>query len=376
MAIGAGVLASIANSTFDFYYQKGTLFENSIQDKPLLKKMDINDTSKTFPGGKGNISISVKNAYGNPDAPGTGDKLVGYSYDDTVVYYTPGNVKQALFPWREHHIGISATYTELKNDGISITDDSDPANSTAEHSKREITAIVDIYKNYITDMAEQYARQMNALLWGDGTADAKALAGIQAHIVADPSVGTIGGFNRATAGNEWIRNYAYTAAFGAKVGVTPSLAQWGGDAITSATTGGGVLCEQLQKLFRMLTRFGGKPNVAMAGSDFISALETEVRANGYYTQTGFKQKQDPAMGDMYFNGILIQHDWTLDSLGFNKRCYIWDDSTLFLMKMASEWNKPHSPPRLPDKYVFYKSVTSTGQVVSTQLNNAAVVDIK
>jgi hypothetical protein len=375
MAVGAGVLASIAASTFDFYYQKGTLFESSIQGKPLLKKMDVTDRDKTFPGGKGNISISVKNAYGNPDTPGTNDKLVGFSYDDTVVYYTPGNVKKADFPWREHHIGITCTYTELKNDGISVTDDSDPANSTSQHSKRELTRIVDIFKNYIADMAEQYARQMNSLLWGDGTTDAKALAGIRAHIVDDPSVGTIGGFNRATAGNEWIRNYAYTAAFGAKVTGTPALAAWGGGPVTSDVADGGALAGKLQTVFRLLSRYGGNPNTVFAGADFIDALEKEIRANGSYSVNGFRGRQDAAMGDLYFDGVVIQHDWTLDQMGFGKRCYIWDDSTLFLMKMEQEWNKPHSPPRPPSQYVLYKSITSTGQVVSTQLNNAAVIDI-
>ncbi len=375
MAVGAGVLASIANSTFDFYYQKGKLFESTIQDKPLVKKMDVNDRGKTFPGGKGNISLSTKNKYGNPDNPGTGDQLVGYSFDDTVTYYTPGNVQKADFPWREHHIGITATYTELKMDGISVTDDSEPANSTSEHSKREVTRIVDIFKTYMDDMATQYARELNDLLWGDGTGDAKALAGIRAHIVPDPSIGTIGGFNRATAGNEWTRNYAWTTAFGAKVTGTPALATWGGGPITSNVADGGALVAHMQKVWRLLSRYGGKPNTAFAGSDFLDALSKEIRANGTYTVNGFRGVQDPVMGTLKFDGIEIVHDWTLDQLGLGKRCYVWDDRTLFLMKMESEWNKPHSPPRLPDKYVLYKSITSTGQVVSSQLNNAAVIDI-
>jgi hypothetical protein len=43
---------------------------------------------------------------------------------------------------------------------------------------------------------------MNTLLWGDGTGDAKALAGIRALITANPTTGTIGGIDRAT--NEYL----------------------------------------------------------------------------------------------------------------------------------------------------------------------------
>ena len=74
---------------------------------------------KYFPGGKGDISVAVSGAFG---AGGVNDTLKGYTHNDTVVFYTPANIKRANYPWREHHIGLQLTHTELKIDGISVVD--------------------------------------------------------------------------------------------------------------------------------------------------------------------------------------------------------------------------------------------------------------
>jgi hypothetical protein len=56
-----------------------------------------------------------------------------------------------------------------------------------------------MWQNKLFDFGERYARSANLLVWGDGTADAKGLHGLRHFIVADPSIGTIGGKDRATA---------------------------------------------------------------------------------------------------------------------------------------------------------------------------------
>jgi hypothetical protein len=145
-----------------------------------------------------------------------------------------------------------------------------------------MTVLVGLLEDKLFDLGENYARRMNALLYGDGVADAKALAGLKLLIADDPSVGTVGGINRATVGNEWWRNRAYTAAFGTKVSGTPALAVWGGGAITSNVANGGALLQVLQSERRQLTRYGGEPDTFLAGSAFIGAMETEIRANGNY----------------------------------------------------------------------------------------------
>jgi hypothetical protein len=370
MAFTAGEIASIANSALDYYFNKGGQFDQTVQDKPLLSLLE--GRKKTFPGGKGNISLAIVGSYGD----GSGNDVVkGYTHNDAVGFYTPANIKRANFPWREHHIGLTLTHTELKIDGISVVDTN--GEKTTEHSKRELTVLVNLLEQKLFSLGEQYARTMNLLLWGDGTSDAKALAGMRSIIKDNPAVGVVGGIDQTAAtGFNWWRNKAYTAAMAAQIGTVPGDAISGGGPITSNTANGGALLQQLQKIYFQLIRYGGKPSVALAGSSFIDALMVERRANGSYTMTGFSQSQDISSGDIVLpGGTKVQYDPTLDDLGFAKRMYWFDPKCIFLMAMEDEWRKDHTPARPYNIFVLYKSITSTGQMVASQLNSSAVIDI-
>ena len=149
MAFTAPEIASIANASLDFYFNKGDTFKQSVQSRPLLSIME--NTKKTFPGGKGNISIGVKGVSGD----GSGNDIVkGYTHNDTVDFFTPANIKRANYPWREHHIGLTLTHTELKIDGISVVDTN--GESTREHSRREMTVLVGLFEDKLYELGEQY----------------------------------------------------------------------------------------------------------------------------------------------------------------------------------------------------------------------------
>ena len=359
MAFTAGELTNISNASLDFFYNKGDTFKQSIQAKPLLRFMEAG--AKSFPGGKGNISLAVKGDYG---AGGTNDHVVGYTHNDTVNFYTPANIKRVNYPWREHHMGLTLTHTELKIDGISVTDDAGDGSSLSNHSDRDVTVLVNLLQDKLEDFGEQYARSMNALLWGDGVADPKALAGMQAIIVDVPNTGNLGGLSRAS--NTWWRNRAATPAFGTA---------GGRGAVTSSTANGGALLEFLQQEYRQLIRFGGRPTKCLAGTDFIAAMETEIRANGNYSLSGFTGPQDGSMGQMRFMGTTIEYDPTLDDLGRSKFAYWWDPRHIYLMKEDGEWDHRFTPARPYNQFVMYKSMTHTGQVVAQQVNSALVVAI-
>ena len=360
MAFSASEISSISNAALDFYMDKGTIFQQTIQNKPLLAKFEGN-TAKTFPGGKGNVSMAVKGVYG---AGGVSDSVAGYTHNDAVNFYTPAAIQRVNYPWREHHIGMSLTHTELKIDGISVTDEGGNGSETSEHSQRDMTVLAGILEDKLQDFGLQYAITMNRLLWSDGTADAKALAGLRAIIVDAPTLGTLGGLSRVT--NAWWRNRAATAA---------NAAQGGQAAITSATANGGALLTFLQNETRQLIRFGAKPNCCYAGSAFIQAMEVEFRANGNYSMTGFSGKQDGTVGAVSAGVFKPMYDPTLDDLGLSKRCYIFDDRSIYLAKMEDEWRHMFTPARPPNQFVMYKSMTNTGQLVANQLNGAGVYDI-
>jgi hypothetical protein len=351
MAFTAGELANIANAALDYYFSRPEFYAQTIQNKPFLKA--IEGKKKTFPGGKGDISIALQGAYG---AGGTNDSLKGFTHNDTVSFFNPANIKRAHFPWREMHIGMSITGTELKIDGLSVTDEM--GINTSNHSQRDMTVLVNLLDNKLADLAEQTSRSLNGLVWGDGSADAKALAGIKSLVTDDPTTGTVGGIDRATAGNEWWRNHSNVA--------TP---------VTSATADGGALITYIQNLYRQLTRFGGRPTKAFCGSDFLQALEKELRANGNYSMQGFSSGKDVSVGSINHMGLEFEYDPTLDDASEAKRCYMLDLDNIFIMAMDGEWRRRHNPARPENAFVYYTSMTYTGQMVAKQLNSSAVIAI-
>ena len=369
MAFTAGELTNIANAALDFFLNRGKTFDQAIQRKPMIRVMEAN--AKTFPGGKGDISIGVVGKYG---AAGVNDGLKGYTHNDTVNFYTPANIQRANFTWREHHIGLTLTMTELKIDGLSVVD-SNSGMETRAHSRRDETVLVGLLDNKLADFAERYAVTLNDLLWGDGTGDAKALAGIRALVTPNPGTGIVGGIDRSVVANRWWMNRARTAAFGTAIGGDATLGAFGGGAVTSNVADGGALLQILQAEKRQLMRYGGEPNTMLCGSDFLGAMEKEIRANGQYSMTGFRGAQDGAMGKMQFDGTEIQYDPTLDNLSLSKRCYWFSNKDIFIEKMDGEWKRQHDPARPYNQFVVYRSVTSTGQMVATRLNSALVIDI-
>jgi hypothetical protein len=356
MPFTAAELANIANSTLDFYINKGKVEKQNVQDKPMMAAFEA--TAGTFPGGKGNVSLGVKGGQG-------GGSMVGYTHDDQVTYYNPASNLRVNFPWKEHHIGLGITHTELKTDGITVTEDGD-GQSTSEKDGREQFALANLLEEKLDDMDEDRKKSWDAYIHGDGTGSAKALAGIRSFILDSPSVGTTGGLSRVTY--PWWRNRAATAA---------NAAAGGQGAITVNAAGGGALLQFMQKESRQIRRYaqGGVKLRMFAGSDFIDGYEREIRANGLYTQNGFSGTIDGAMGDPSFKGNPFVYDPTLDDLGFSKRCYVIDMRRIRLMYMIGEKMKKASPPRPYDRYVLYRGLTTTAVMTAQQLNTSAVYDI-
>lgn len=352
MAFTAGELTNIANAALDYYFEKGKIFKQAVQEKPLIAKME--GAAKSFPGGKGEISLAVKGVYG---AGGTNDSLTGYTHDDTLAFYTPANIDRAAYPWRETHIGMTLTHTELKIDGISVTETMSNS-GTRNHSRREMTALANLLEDKTEDLGEQYLRGLNDMFWGDGTADAKGFAGIQSIIVDDPTaVASVGGIAQAT--NTWWRNRSNIS--------TP---------VTSSAANGGAFMQFLQKEIRQLRRYGRGPNLILAGSDAIDALETEMRANGYYSQNGFSGGGDVTVGTLTVGGVgTVMYDPWLDDNSASKRLYMIDTRAIFLMKMEGEWRRSHTPARPSNQFVMHRSITSTGNIVCTQRNTSGVYAI-
>lgn len=359
MAFTADEISDINVGALENYIDKGKVWKQNIQNKPLMKA--FNDAAGKFSGGKENVSFAVKSGKGE-------QRLQGYSGDDQVGYYNPTGMRRAKFPWKEHHMGIVLTHTELKVDGIDVIENG-ADQTTREMSGREKHALVNLLDEKNDQLGEDYAFSLDRLLHGDGSADAKSIAGIGSLLLDNPAAGFTGGIGRAT--NAWWRNRAATVA---------NAGAGGQGAITPSATAGGTLIEFMDKEIRERARFkNGSTNVKyFAGADFIDAYRGELRANGSYTMNGWNEGNvDGSMGAPKHAGVPLIHDPTLDDLGLSKRCYAIDmgRTGVRLLYMDGQRMKRHHPARPYDRYVMYNGITMTGVLIAKQLNTSGVYDI-
>lgn len=360
MAFTVDEIANINNSALMTYIDKGKVHAQNIQDKPMLDAFQ--SSAGRFTGGNTSVSLAVKSGQG-------GGSLAGYSGDDQVSYYNPVGTKRAQWDWKEHHIGTRITMTELKEDGIDVEEDG-TNQTTSPMTDREAQALANMLDEKNEALGEDYNVSLDALVHGDGSSDAKALAGIRAFILDDPASGSTGGLSRVA--NTWWRNRAATSA---------AAGNGGHDKITSATANGGALITFLDTEFRQLGRYsGGLSNVKLfAGSAFIDAYKTELRANGNYSMDMSSDSSIPdgSMKDPKHGGKQIVYDPSLDDLGYSKRLYAIDMSKMGirLLYMDGQRMKRHHPARPYDRYVMYNGITMTGVMIARRLRSSGVYDI-
>ncbi len=354
MPLTADELSDINNMALETYLNKGMVFKQDVANKPMLEAFQ--SKAGQFPGGKENVSFLVGSGYG-------GGTLAGYTGDDQLAHYNPTGSARFRMPWKEHYLGMVVTMTELKSDGIDVIE-SGSDQRTSDMSDREAQALANIFDEKNEKLGADYNFSLDRLIHGDGTSDTKALAGIRALILDAPAVGSTGGISRAA--NTWWRNDFLTTA--------------GGGVVTTSSTGGGALIIALDKAARRRSKYAnGSTNVKyFAGSDFIDAYKNEMRANGYYTQSGWGDKKpDGAMLDPAHAGIPLVWDPTMDDLGRNKFCYAIDMSKrgLQLLYMDGQKYKKHNPARPYDRMVMYNGISMTAVMVARQLNTSGVYEI-
>ena len=339
-------LDTIANASLDFHLDKDKVFWQNEQNRPFLK--DLMSAAKTFPGGKEYLTERVVGEYV------TG--IEGFTYDDSVGYSNPSKLRTASFPYKLIHAGLNITLHELIQNGISIDN---TMNGTGEKrlSERDALALADIFDYKMDDMKGGMAKAMDEMFWGDGSADPKLVPGIRSIILDNPaSALVVGGIDQSA--NTWWRNYAATGI----VTTDPTLQN---------------LVTALQKGMRQMRRYGSPTHKAYAGSDFLEALEKELRAKGTYTQDGFAKsgRVDLSVADVMFKNVDINYTPTMDDIGLGKYCFFVDTKAIRARVVEGEDMKKHTPARPEDKYVLYRAVTWVGGLTTRQRNTSGVFSI-
>jgi hypothetical protein len=346
MALPVEVIENVANAAIDYHMDKGKVFYQHLQEKPLLR--ELRSRQKSFPGGKGELTVRPVFE--------TQTTIEGFEADDTLSFTNPTPIKAASYPWKMIHTGIFMTTDELLRDGISIVDTN--GKTTRGTSKRELVVLANALQVKLDDMTEGYAQGMNAMLWGDGTQDSKEVPGIQYLIADDPTTGIVGGIDRASQ-PLW-RNRA-------AVGL---------NAVASDPDKSSLI-KFLRAERRQLHRYGTPQIVTLCGSKAIERLEAEVDAKGIYSQSGFSSGAEVGMGEITLRGLgKFAYDPTLDDMGRDDFMYMIDTKAIKLRPIEGEDMKKHFPARPHDKMVIYRSMTWAGGLTAHQMNTSAVIETK
>lgn len=328
----------LANAALPFHL-RGKALAQTTQDKPLLAW--LREHSKTFTGGYGTVTEPVQGAF----MADTAGFLQGFTEDDEVLFKQGSNLLRTSATWKEVICGLIITWTELLKDDITITDDGE----ATEHSDVALTRLTGILENRLGDFTESLSRAYDEMFLLDGTQDSKQIPGIRSILTDTPSTGTTLGLSRAT----------YT---------------WWRHRLNLAVPQGPTTSEMMlffQAELVQLRRYGGRPDVAMCGSDFLTALRTELAAKGLYTQQGWSEKQATNMGmaEISIGGLgTFKYNPTFDNEGWSKRCVILDSRRLKYRPMEKEDMRPINPERPYNYLVFVKNVKSTGVLTANQLN--------
>lgn len=124
--------------------------------------------------------------------------------------------------------------------------------------------IMDLFEKRIDNAQKTMANKMSEAVYGDGTASGgKAIGGLALLVADAPETGTVGGINRATAGNEFWRNKSVTA----EAAFTPES-----------------LRLAMDKMYLSLCRGTDKPDLVIAGNSMYANFEQSLTALQRYTE--------------------------------------------------------------------------------------------
>lgn len=279
---------------------------------------------------------------------------------DQVTYNQRDPARWTDFTWADAHEGFWLDEDTLLMNGIRISDDSSSAPTIDE--KNQLLNLLDM--NY-TAMKRSWQQNLAYDTYRNGSI-AKSCPGVL-HIVQKLAVdwatngNTVGSINSATT-TYW-RNQVNT-------GITPAQ-----------------IVAEMEETWQNCMLYGGKlPTKIVAGRAFIDNYRTYAATavtravdNGGLMRGGVSL--DPAITNLYFHGVQVEWDPTLDELGtadsdatLTKTCFFLNDA-IVLRPVKGEWMKDRKPMRLPDRYVHYFGRTGKWSMTTDQRNALAVLSI-
>lgn len=318
-------------------------------DRPFLKALQ--GKKKTAPGAKQYVVEQLRTGYGSNFQWFNGSAVVTYNRRQTV--------EQANYQWRSCHDGFSLDEDRLAQNGIIVTDDRGPSNAS-DAEKVQLTSLIEEQAEVLKlGFQEQFSYQLHL----DGTQSTDAVAGLDSLISLTPTTGTVGGIDRSVAANAYWRNNVAT-------GLT-------------TTTGTGTILNQMELIYRQCMRNGGRPDLIIAGSNFVDGYRNFVLNTFGRMDFGPANRKRIEGGTevLTFQGTDVQ--WSpefqeLDSryspaTKWEKRCYMLNTANVSLRPLQGHDMISRKPPRAYDRYEYYWGLTWRGALTMNRANGSGVL---
>jgi hypothetical protein len=341
-------IADAGKIGLDFYLRNNPVDQIAVE-RPLLKALQ--GKKKSAPGAKQYIVVQLRYRYQS--------NFQWFNGSQVVTYNKRQSIEQANYAWRSAHDGFALDEDRLAQNGIKITEDTYPGTSQASDAEKlQLTNLIEEQSEILRlGFEEKFSQALHL----DGTQSSDALTGLDALISLTPTTGTVGGINRATS--TWWRNNASTG-------------------LTTTTTTGTIL-DQMEVIWRACVRNGGKPDLIVAGEDYIDGFRNFlVKTYGRmdYGPTGFKSV---AGGTEMLSFHGVEMVWSpefsdLDDLyapatTWKKRCYFLNTKRVMLRPLDGHDMISRKPPRAYDKYEYYWGLTWRGAITMDRSNSCAVL---
>jgi hypothetical protein len=350
MPFTADEISAAGKIALDYYLRNKPIDQVAVE-RPWLKL--LMSKKRTAPGAKQFIVEQLRIKYQS--------NFQWFSGGQTVTYNKRNPNEQASYAWRSAHDGFAIDEDRLVQNGIQV-DDSVRPNSAADAEKVQLT---NLFEELMEVLRLGFEEQFSRATLLDGSASVDGIGGLDSLVTFSPTKGTVGGINRATAGNEYWRNHAST-------GLT-------------TTTGTGDILKKMEIAYRACVRNGGRPDFMMSGSQFWDGYR-DFMLNSY-GRMDFGPSNEKVLegGTKMLTFHSSEVEWMaefadLDALGavspiWEKRFYMLNTKHIKLRPMAGQDMQPRKPPRPYDRYEWYFAITWRGALTMNRSNGHAALSI-
>lgn len=336
-------ISDAGKAGLDFYLANKPVDQIALE-RPLLKALQAK--KKSAPGAKQFIVVQIRNKYQSNFQWFNGSSIVTYNKRQTL--------EQANYAWRSCHDGLALDEDRLAQNGIVITDTTGPSNA----SQAEKIQLTNLFEEQAEVLRLGFQEQFSYQLHLDGTQNVDAITGLDGLVSLTPTTGTVGGIDRSVAANAYWRNNVATG-------------------LTSTTTTGTIL-NQLEIGYRNCMRNGGRPDLMIAGSNFIDGYRnflTTTFGRMDYGPGGFK-RVEAGTEVMTFQGVDIQWSPEFQELDarfapatpWEKRLYMLNTQFIKLRPLDGHDMVTRKPPRAYDRYEYYWGLTWRGAITMDRSN--------